>query len=299
MTLVPEAGAGEDVNHVSVAMRVTYTPTYPEAPPDLSLRPVRRGGLTDEGISECEGLLREAAASEELLGTAMVYALAEKCIEWLAEHNTPEMDMHAEMMARHRAQEDAAAAQPGGDGEDAVDIGDGGGALRGRNRGTGAAGGTEGSWRRDVGGDAAATSPAGAYTPVTPETFAAFRKEWEAQRAAAKAAKRGTAAGKDRNRATADDGLTGRQLFERGDGSTLIDSDAGALADGEEDVMSAREAMEEDAAAAAGVGAGAAAAQGEGDGGGESAGVTTALLEQVGNAALFDDEDEELPDDDD
>ena len=87
--LVPEAGAGEDVNHVSVALHVTYTPTYPEAAPELSLRPVRRGGLTDELVAECEALLREAASSEELAGTAMVYALGEKCVEWLVELGDP------------------------------------------------------------------------------------------------------------------------------------------------------------------------------------------------------------------
>jgi hypothetical protein len=50
VTLVPEAGAGEDVNHVCVAMRVAYTATYPEAPPELSLRAIRKGELTDEMI---------------------------------------------------------------------------------------------------------------------------------------------------------------------------------------------------------------------------------------------------------
>ena len=44
VTFVPETGAGDDVNHVSMALRVVYTPTYPEAPPELSLQPVRRGG---------------------------------------------------------------------------------------------------------------------------------------------------------------------------------------------------------------------------------------------------------------
>ena len=79
VTLVPEAGAGEDVNLVSLAMRVGYVPTYPEAPPTIALRVVRRGGLTDEDVGKCEELLRDAAASDANLGTPMVYALAEVC----------------------------------------------------------------------------------------------------------------------------------------------------------------------------------------------------------------------------
>ena len=62
--LVPETGG--DNNHVSLAMRVEYTPTYPEAAPTLSLRPVR--GLTEEQVAECEAVLVEAM--DELLGAA-------------------------------------------------------------------------------------------------------------------------------------------------------------------------------------------------------------------------------------
>ena len=83
VTLVPEAGAGDDVNHVSVAVCVTFTPNYPEAAPELSVRAVRKGALTDELVAECEQLLRDEASSEELLGTAMIYAIAEKGQEWL------------------------------------------------------------------------------------------------------------------------------------------------------------------------------------------------------------------------
>ena len=154
VTLVPEAGAGDDVNHICVALRVIYTPTYPEAAPELSVRAVRRGGLTDEGLAECETLLREAASSDELLGTAMVYMLVEKCIEWMVEHNKPEMDMHTEMMQRLKAQE----AERGG----AVDVSDGadggGGAssskLRDLHKKTAGKGGPEGTWRAEAAVDA-------------------------------------------------------------------------------------------------------------------------------------------------
>ena len=66
LTLVPETGA--DDNHVSIALRVTYTPRYPEEPPQLAVSVVR--GLTDEQAAQCQALLVEAAAGEELLGTA-------------------------------------------------------------------------------------------------------------------------------------------------------------------------------------------------------------------------------------
>ena len=289
VTLVPEAGADEDVNHVSIALRITYTPTYPEAAPELSVRPVRRGGLTDDGLAECEKLLREAAVSEEVLGTAMVYVLAEKCIEWLVEHNKPEMDMHTEMMERLKAQEVAR-----GDDEEEVDVSDGAGGGRGKLReqakGARKAGGTEGSWRADVN---AGPADDGTHTPVTKESFALFRKEWEAQRAAAKEAKEkklSKAAGRN---AAADSYLSGRQLFERSGAGALdlIDADAGALEEGEDDVMCApREAAEPP---------GGEGADESGEGGGPSGSMDVALLDTVGDEALFEDDDEDLPDDED
>lgn len=299
VTLVPEQGAGEDVNHVSVAMKVTFTPTYPETPPELDLRPVRRGGLSDAGIAECLELLREAATSEDVIGMPMVYALAEKCIEWLVDHNQPEMDMHQEMMERLKQQQ---LSQQAADG-DALDVSDGaaGGSLRaayGTKGRKAQAGGSEGTWRADAEGGGTEGSSSGAapsiqqgHTPVTAETFAVLMQEWHAQRAASKEAlaKKTAKAAGGRNVAAADDGLTGRQLFER-QGSMLIDTDAGALDEGEEDMMSApREAApapgdEDDEG-------GAASAAG-GSGGDAS------LLATVGDEDLFD-EDEDLPDDED
>jgi hypothetical protein len=286
VTLVPESGAGEDVNHISVALHVAYTPTYPEAAPELSVKIVRRGGLTDEMVGECEQLLREAAGSEELLGTAMVYALADKCIEWLVEHNKPEMDMHQEMMERLKKAQEA-------DDDGAVDVSEDGGAAtslrKGSKGGKGGKGGAEGTWRAEQGADAMA--PDEVHTPVTPETFATFRKEWDVQRAAARANKlAGGSTARGRNVASADDGLSGRHLFERS-GASLVDTDAGALDDGEEELMTTRDATASepsDAAAAGGAEGGTAS----------SAEPEAALLAAVGDADLFD-EDEELPDDED
>ena len=296
VTLVPEAGADEDVNHVSVAMKIVYAPTYPEAPPsEISLRPVRRGALTDELIAECEELLREAAASEELLGTAMVYPLAEKCIEWLVEHNQPELDMHAQMMQRLKKEQEQQQQQQGGD-DEAVDVGDGGIKGRGRKGAAAKSGEPQGSWRKDpteaaFDGAAAAAAAGEDYTPVTPESFAEWRKEWDAQRAAAKAEKSGTS-GKAKSTGNIDAatvGLSGRMLFAEG-GASLIGTDAGALEEGEEDVMSAPRAAVDDADAGGDASGG--------DGGASGAVAAADVLADVGDADLFDDE-EDLPSDED
>ena len=280
VTLVPDPGADEETNHVSIAMRVAYTPTYPEAAPELSLRAVRRGCLTDDLVAECEELLRQAAAGDELLGTAMVYALAEKAQEWLCEHNKPEMDMHTEMMERLAAQEAASGAAQV---QDDVDEAGGGGtdaASRRRRK----PGEPEGSWRKDP---VAAPVLGENCTPVTPETFAAWRAGFNAKKAAEKAAAASkSSGGGGRNRVGVEGGeqqLTGRQLFERS-GVSLVD-DAGDLEDGEEDIMSAPR-----------VAAPGGSTDGAGGSGGEAAG--TAVLDAVGDEALFDD-DEDLPDDED
>lgn len=138
LKLQPETGGGDDVNHVAVTLRVTYTPTYPESSPGISVRRIK--GLEDSLIQELEGLLRDAAGTEELLGTAMVYPLVERAQAWLAEHNIPERDMHAEMMARIALEE----VQEGA-GEDDID-GD-------ENRETGC------SRLRDIGKKRASTVP--------------------------------------------------------------------------------------------------------------------------------------------
>ena len=288
LTLVPETGADEDVNHVSVALRVSYPPTYPEVVPALSVRAVRRGGLTDELLADLESLLRDAAASEELLGTPMVYALAEKAQEWLVEHNSPEMDMHAEMMARLAAQTAKAV-----DVSDDVAAGDDADAKGRRDRhqrgGGGGEGEGEGTWRAD-GVNQALT---GEYTAVTKESFAAWRADFDARRAAAAAATAGGKGGgssSSNRKAAAEETLTGRQLFERA-GATLIDTDAGALEEGEDDLMASREG----AAGSDGDGAGGDGVGGGGVGGGAADDGT--LLDAVGDASLFE-EDEELPDDD-
>ena len=64
--------------------------------------------------------MRREAENEDLLGSAMVYMLAEKMQEWLQENNEPEMaDMHSQMMKRQQAEAAAAAeAAQGGEEEE-------------------------------------------------------------------------------------------------------------------------------------------------------------------------------------
>ena len=91
LKLEPETGAGEDVNHVAVRLRVAYTPTYPEAAPEVVVHAIR--GLEDNLVSELEALLRDASGSDELLGTAMVYALVERAQVHKLVVATPSLDL--------------------------------------------------------------------------------------------------------------------------------------------------------------------------------------------------------------
>ena len=155
---------------MSLLLRVVYTPTYPEEAPELSFSPVK--GLTDEQVDECAAEVRGAV--EENLGTAMVYALIEKAQEWLVERNKPELDMHAEMMARLAVQGGGDAdGGDGGDGDgDGGGAGGGGGGAGFRDRRKKKLADGEGTWRANAEGGDAQT---GEYTPVTMETFLVSR----------------------------------------------------------------------------------------------------------------------------
>ena len=82
-------------------------------------------------------------------------------------------------MARLEAQQQ----QQGGD--EPVDVSEDGQptSLRARAKASKASGGAEGSWRKEMGAD---TLPAdGQHTPVTTESFAVWRLEWEVRAAVA------------------------------------------------------------------------------------------------------------------
>ena len=176
ITIVPETGG--DNNHVAAALKVKYSPTYPETPPVLHVRRVK--GINEEQVAELEELVRREAENEDLLGCAMVYVLAEKMQEWLQENNEPEvMDMHSQMIKRQQAEAAAAAeaAQGEGEEEEEEEQSQGGGRLRDRK----GPAGPEGSWRANAADSAFHVG----VTLVTAETFAAWRAEHDAEQARA------------------------------------------------------------------------------------------------------------------
>ena len=249
-------------------MKIKYTPTYPETPPVLNVRRVK--GINEDQVAELEELVRSEAKSEDLLGSAMVYMIAEKMQEWLLDRNEPEVrDMHAQMIKRQQAEAEVKAAAQGEE-EEEEEV-RAGGRLRDRAR----AGGSEGTWRAD----AADSSFHVGVTLVTAETFAAWRLEYDAEQVAAAGAAGGPV-GKQRSTEERCK-LTGRQIFEESD-SALIFEEEGEVEEGdEEDHMLLREDDNGEEAADA---------DEAGSLGGEGA-----LLDGVGNEALFD-EDEDIPD---
>ena len=164
---------------MAAALKVKYSPTYPETPPVLHVRRVK--GINEEQVTELEELVRREAENEDLLGSAMVYMLAEKMQEWLQENNEPEMaDMHSQMMKRQQAEAAAAAeaAQGGEEEEEEEAQSQSSGRLRDRRKGPT---GPEGSWRANSADSAFHVG----VTLVTAETFAAWRAEYDAEQARA------------------------------------------------------------------------------------------------------------------
>lgn len=191
IALFPEGGGGDEgANHVAAELRVSYVPRYPEEPPELALAPML--GLSDALAREAHGMLL-AAASDELLGSAMIWSLAERVQAWLRTHNDPPAaSAHDEMMRR------MAGGPEGGGGNGAAD-GAGGSADEEGSDGDEAAGGKR---KAGAGAEADERRAHASYTPVSPENFAAWRAAFEARSGAVAA--------------EASSKLTGRQLFESG-----------------------------------------------------------------------------------
>jgi hypothetical protein len=186
--LFPESSADGDSNHVAAELHVTYTARYPEEPPVLAVAP--KLGLAEGLAREAAAMLAEAASSE-LLGAPMVWALAEKLQAWLREHNTaPVGNMYDEMMKRT-----AAASGEGDDGGSTADEGDGEDGDTAAN---------DGSTPRKPVVEVDERQQHGSYTPVTVENFNEWRVAFEARR-------RGGAAAAELSTK-----LSGRQLFESG-----------------------------------------------------------------------------------
>ena len=286
VAVTPSLGDGGARAWVSAALRVRFTPQYPDDPPELALDDVV--GLTEAQAAELRGVMLGAAL--DAAGTPLVYAVAEACREWLTARNEKPSDGSAfdEMVRRARARDAPAPPVGAFSREDDPSI---------KSRVVVSAAEEEDSVaRRKRDG-----------TPVTPESFAAWRARFDAEnaerereedercvsarRGAARRARarggqaaRGTlpalpvlltppttphhrspprsrsnaAAGIVGRRVVARGALTGRQLFESGS----LKEDAAAAAADEEDVDVRRVRSE--------AAAGAAAAAGGGGGGGDS-----------------------------
>lgn len=228
--LYPETG-GE--NHVVAELHVSYPDRYPEELPEL--RVVGKEGLSDEMCAAAQGELLAMAA--DLAGTAMIWPLAEHLQGWLREHNKPrEANMHDEMMSR-MASKGGAGADRAADDADEDEHGD--------DEGSGGGGG------RTRASDVDERKMHDTYTPVTAESFAEWRKAYDARMRAADDSGP-TAPGA----LLAMDKLTGRQIFESGrlgaadDGGGDADANDGAV---DADYTRRESDEEEDAADASGV----------------------------------------------
>lgn len=233
IALFPESGGATDgANHVAADLHVAYAPRYPAEPPELRLVP--KLGLSDALAADAQAMLAAAAASDELLGAAMVWSLAERAQAWLREHNAPPAtNMHDEMMKRMADHADGG----GTDGADA-------GADDDDEDGAGADGGADRKRAPQRGTDVDERQQHGSYTPVTPENFAAWRTAFEARH--------GIVA------VEASSKVTGRQLFEtaRQQGGAAAGAGGGGIADDDEgegeDADYSRRAVEDEAGKAVG-----------------------------------------------
>jgi hypothetical protein len=151
VVLVPLAG-DDAVNHVSTKLSVTYTPSYPEELPELLFESVK--GLSPEQCEELRTVCLEEC--EENLGMAMVFTVCETAKQWMEERNVASKgdgSAHERMLQRQRdadiVKARAAAAEAVAEEEDGDD--------------------EEEKMKKLVG------------TPVTPESFYAWRTRFEAE----------------------------------------------------------------------------------------------------------------------
>ncbi len=157
-------------------MRVSFPPTYPDAAPSLRLSIER--GLDDKLLGEAQGVM--AAAAADNAGAPCVYAVAERVREWLVEHNEPfgGGSAYEEMIRRQKAKESKV-------GTGTAAGGGGGGAAPA----SGYAKEHDPSIERKAVVSVADTDEATRRrregTPVTRDTFLAWRAAFEREQAAA------------------------------------------------------------------------------------------------------------------
>ena len=197
MELIPCPGEGDDANHVSLTLRFVFPESYPDVVPSIDLSSGK--GLKDEALEELHAKL--ASEAEDSVGMPMIFNLAESAKEYLLENNVKSedtMSMHEQMVERKRRAKEA---------EDE--------AKRKAEEAAEKAAAKE----RQKNGDAASRAALG--TPVTPESFAAWKQKFdEEMRAKNPEVVDETQKGK----------LTGRQLFERNVAPEAAEKDANVAA---------------------------------------------------------------------
>jgi len=114
--LQPHAPGEEEENHVVITLEAKIPPAYPNEVPELDVVVVK--GLTEDQRKTLLGLANEK--TQENLGMAMIYTIAEELKEWLLAHNEPPKDnsMFAAMQRREQEKTSPAAAAPSSGGED-------------------------------------------------------------------------------------------------------------------------------------------------------------------------------------
>ena len=167
-------------NYVSVSMVVRYPPNYPDEAPNVCF--VDADNISEDDIIDLTQMIYERVP--EFIGMAMVYNLTEIVKDWLIDRNVPKVEegsMYDEMMKRHQKAKELADAE------------------------------------REEKEVAAAKQenidhPKNWGTPVTPETFAEWKKKFDSEFHI--------------NEVVVRDKLTGKELFERNGKSILENEDA-------------------------------------------------------------------------
>lgn len=234
LNVAPEdVGGGGTRAHVAARLLAWLPANYPAfAPAALVVSPVR--GLSSAQVAELQALVENGAARAAAEGSPALYTVAEDMRTWLAGHDSPPDDGSAfaemEARARARAREEVAAAVH----SYALSGDPSAGSSRGGGRAAPSAAAEEEAARRRRDG-----------TPVTLESFVAWRAIFERETAvaAAAAASAAVAAAAAAGRASPVDAAllaarpTGKQLFESDE--TLATSDVAATAAGEAAVVAA------------------------------------------------------------
>jgi hypothetical protein len=187
---------------VSVKLAVEYSDTYPEEPAKrCQVLPLK--GLTTGQVVELQNLANSIA--EENLGMPCVFSVAEELKQWLFDNNVPPSDgsMRSEMLERERRREKLhakEAAEADADAMASAEMRERLIAQAARYEETGVAAAVAESTEEERRKERLRHG-----TPVTPETFVAWRKKFEAEQGIDKEAEEAAEAAR----------MSGRKWFQQ------------------------------------------------------------------------------------